>query len=51
MDWEAKEAHILYVYQAFKISAGVTDQKEDLSGTAIGEQDVEVLLAECGFHP
>ena len=56
--WEDKLQHILFVYAALKISAGLDgdaglengDMSEPaLSGTTVF--NVEKLLAECGFHP
>ena len=42
MDWDTKVAHIWYVYQVFRISAGVTDLEEDSSVTAVAEIGLNV---------
>ena len=55
--WEDKLPHILYVYASLKISAGLEDdpnlEKWDVSEPALvgtAGQDIDNLLAECGFH-
>ena len=56
-DWDDKLQHILYVYSALKICAGLEDSEMEHWGTdepmnaQVDEFDVDELLAEYGFQP
>ena len=56
-DWDDKLQHILYVYSALKICAGLEDSDIEHGGAdepmteRLDGFDVEELLAEYGFQP